>query len=255
MGLLYLPGEASNHLLSSSLVAADFSDSDTEDPNLPWLNLANPQGWFAGRFNTAGTDDFIHVDLGSAKTADFCSIHFHNLDAGITVELYRDPTGSVLISTLTKDTPAFYSTFSPVGSAQWRLKFVGTNSSPIYIGKWVLGESSSLTLEQKYGWEVEYVMEQQRVAGNLPPKNMTSVAKRDLALSFDFTTTAQRDEVLEMHRDSAWGAEPIVVVPDDNNPLVTYGRLNGIWKYSEQPGGHYPNKIEVVEDPFPVIVN
>lgn len=251
MAFIYLPGEANNLILATS----SFSTSSSEDANLPWSNLTNPQGWFAGRFNVAAADDFVHADLGSSKTADFCALFFHNLDAGITVELRRGAAGATLVATLTKDTPAFYGTFGSVADQHWRLKFVGTNSSAIYLGKWALGEIQTLTRVQEYDWEVRYLMEQMNIDPVLPPKNMTKFARRGLDLSFSSRTVAQRNELLAMFRDSAFGAEPCVVVPDDNNPLVVYGRLPGEWSYTNPAAGNFRSSFAIEEDVFPVIVN
>lgn len=251
MSFLYLPGDAANLILATS----GFTSS-SEDANLPWTNLKNPQGWFAGRFNAAAADDFVFANLGSDKSATFCSVHFHNIDSGITaIELRSGSSGATLVATMTKDTPSFYATFSSETNQHWRLKFVGTNSSKIYIGKWVLGEHKTLTRAQEYDWEVRYIMEQMRIDPALPPKNMTKFARRALDLSFSSRTVAQRDELLAMFRDSAWGAEPLVAVPDDTKPLVVYGRIAGEWSYTNPATGNFHSAFAIEEDVFPVIVN
>ena len=249
MSLLYLP-ESANHILTAS----SFSTSSSEDSNLPWTNLKNPQVPFAGRFNVAAADDFIHADLGSSKAATLCAVIFDNLDDAITVELRRGASGTTLVSTMTKDTPAFYSTFGSASDQHWRLKFVGTNSSKIYQGKWVLGTPTTVTRNQKKGWGVRYLMDQNRVDSALSPKNMTKFARRLLNLDFQAVTVAQRDELLQMQRDGEWGAVRVLVVPDDNNPLVLYGKVAGEWSYTNDAGGVFPNAVTVEDDSFPVIV-
>lgn len=250
MSFLYLP-ESANHILTAS----SFSTSSSEDSNLPWTNLTNPQVSFAGRFDAAAADDFIHADLGSSKSATLCAVIFDNLDDAITVELRRGASGTTLVSTMTKDTPAFYSTFGSASDQHWRLKFVGTNSSKIYQGKWVLGTPTTLTKNQRYGWAVRYLMEQLRVDAALSPKNMTKSARRGLDLSFQSETVAQRDELLQMQRDGAWGAQRMLVVPDDNGPLVVYGKVAGEWSYTNDPGPLFPSAVTIEDDSFPVIVN
>ncbi len=249
MSILYLPGEAANFVLTGTMTAS------SEDTNLDWDNLNNPQGWYAGRVSTAAADDYIHVDLGSSKAVTFCGVFFHNLDSGITVELRKGAAGETLVSTMTKQTPAFFSTFSSSSEQDWRLKFVGTNTNKIYIAKWILGVHTTLTPIQEYNWSLDYIMEQQQINNAIPGKNLTETARRALDLSFNPTSASDRDEILTMHRDSKWGQEPLIIVPDSNDTIVLYGRMNNAWSYRYPSGTHFPNKVRITEDPFPTIVN
>lgn len=250
MSILYIAGDAGNHILTTS----SFSTSSSEDSNLPWSNLSNPQGWYAGRFNAAAANDFIHADLGSSKSATFCSVHFHNLDSGITVELRRGASGTTLVATMTKATPSFFATFGSASDQHWRLRFVGTNSSAIYVGKWVLGSHSTLTRSQDLGWDIDYSMENVRISGALPPKNMSKYARRALSLNFKPDVESDRDEVLTMLRDSSWGEQPLIIVPDSNDEIVLYGRASPEWGYKTN-FSQWIHRVTVEEDPFPVIVN
>ena len=248
MSFLYLAGEASNHILTATMSSA------SEDSNLPWSNLNNPQGWFAGRFNVAAADDYVHADLGSSKAATFCGVFFQNLDAGITVELRRGASGTTLVSTMTKSSPGFYSTFSATDQ-DWRLKFVGTNTQKIYIGKWVLGVHKTLAATLREPYKPTEIMEQLQVDKSLPPKNLTTFPGLSIPLNFFAKTIAERDEVLDMRRDSKFGAEPLVVVPDTNDAsVVLYGRAADQWTWS-QKGLVYQIKARITDDSFPVIVN
>ena len=249
MTILHLPGDASNLILTTS----SFSTSSSEDALLPWAHLKNPQGYFPGRFNVAAADDFIHADLGSSKAATFCMLFFHNLDDAITVELRRDGTGSTIVATMTKDDDAFYATFGSVSDQHWRLKFVGTNSKKIYLGKWVLGTHSTLLAVQRHGWGTRYKMDQVR-AGVMPPRNQTKAPRRGVDLKFT-ATLAERDGILQMMRDCDWGAEPLVLVPDNTKPLVLYGRASGDFKYTKGPSDIFPITLKVEEDPTPTVVN
>lgn len=249
MSLLYIPNEAANEILTATIT---FSSEDT---NLPWDNLKNPQGWFAGRMNVAAADDYVHANLGSSKALTFCLLFFHNLDAGITVELRRGSSGATLVSTMTKQSPAFYSTFSATDQ-HWRLKFVGTNSAKIYLGKWVLGSHSTLTNKvDSKGYKVTEIREQLRAAKSMPPQNQTKFPRRHVQGQFVHKSVAERNEVRDLYRDSGNGEEAMAVVPDDNDTTTAlYCRTAGDWAYT-QDGLIYRSKIVLEEDAGPVIVS
>lgn len=258
MAFYYLAGLASNLLTDSAVV---FS-GDADDANFPHENIATGKPWEMMRFAAAGTDDYIAADFGSNKSPDFCSIHFHNIDSGITaIELRRGITGATLVATLTKASPSFFASFSAVADRYWRLKFVGTNSSAIYIGEWVLGVKSTLAKNQRWNWSMGWRMPQRRIttpSGIVLAHNLSEQRLRTVRLPFGPLTDAQLNEHLDDMLDGcAWGEEPLVIVPDSNRNWVIHGRPDaGLLSNLVASGtsGLWHHGIEIVEDPGPLIV-
>lgn len=256
MGCIYLAGEADNLLRASGV---SFS-GDTEDSSFPHTNIANGRPWEMMRFNAAGTDDYIQADLGSSKAADFCSLHFHNLDDGIVVKLARGITGGTAVATLTKESPAFYKEFNSASDRYWRLTFEGTNSSAIYIGEWFLGAKISLTRPPDWRWAIGYRMPQRRVegpSGLVLSHNLSEQHLRSLQLNFASLTDAHLAEYITMLNDCKWGEEPLVFVPDTNRNWVLHGRPVMEMAATLHPHVNqslWRHGIEIAEDPGPIIV-
>lgn len=258
MSVLYIPSIASNLISTGTL------SSSSADSNFPLTNLGTGFPFKVFRFNSAGTDDTITIDLGSSQSATFASIHGHNVDSGITALQLRKSTDNfsandVLVDTFTVVDTAMYVSFNSTSSRYWRLKFTGTNTDPIWIGEWVLGVSSSLTTNQEYGWSVGVGMPQVRVtnkAGQILATNLSNSYLRELEMEFISNSESDKNEVLALHVDSYWGQEPIVIVPDSNDEIVVHGRVSNAWKYKLNEGVStiYTYGLTVVEDPLPVIV-
>ncbi|UCD56792.1 MAG: hypothetical protein JSV16_13350 [Candidatus Hydrogenedentota bacterium] len=256
MSFYYLSGLASNLLTASGVT---FS-GDADDSNYPHENAATGKPWEMMRFAAAGTDDYIHANRTSISP-DFCSIHFHNIDSGITaIELRRGATGATLVATMTKASPSFYATFSAVADTDWRLKFVGTNASAIYIGEWVLGVKSTLAKDPRAGGlSIGYRMPQRRVSspsGLVLAHNLSEHRLRTLRMDFRLLSDSNLTEHLDdMMGDCAWGEEPIVIVPDSGRNWVIHGRPAEALVSTIRPGGLLlDDAIEIMEDPGPLIV-
>jgi hypothetical protein len=258
MAFYYLAGLSSNLLTDSAVV---FS-GDADDSNFPHENVATGKPWEMMRFAAAGTDDYIHANLGSSKSADFCSIHFHNIDSGVTaIELRRGAAGGTLVATMTKANPSFFKSFGSVGDQHWRIKFVGTNASAIYVGEWVLGAASTMTRGPDWDWRMNYRMPQRRISGPsgiILSHAMSEQRLRTLSLNYKSLSDAQLTEHLTMLDNCVWGEEPLVVVPDSARNWVIHGRPDVQFEAALRPHanavGWWQHGIEIAEDPGPLIV-
>lgn len=258
MAFYYLAGLAANLLTDSAVV---FS-GDADDAEFPHENIATGKPWEMMRFAAAGTDDYIHANLGSSKSADFCSIHFHNIDSGITaIELRRGSTGATLVATMTKASPSFFSSFASVSDQHWRIKLVGTNASAIYIGEWVLGAKSTLAKNQRWNWSMGWRMPQRRLlgpSGIVHVHNLSEQRLRTVQLPFGPLSDAQLNEHLDDMLDGcAWGEEPLVIVPDSGRNWVIHGRPDSEVRsilLASGTSGLWQHSIEIVEDVGPLIV-
>lgn len=255
MSFLYLSGLSSNLITSATLT------SSSQDTNFPRTNLAKDYVWNMFRFNSAGTNDTLAADLGSTgNTVTFSSVHFHNLDSGVTSTVLESATSTgfgtpTTRATFTVGTPSFYSSFSAGTTHRyWRLKFNGTNSGgAIYLGKWVLGQSSSLTANHLKKWGIDYIRDRRESLPGMP-LNLSSYPRRRLRLPFRHTTAAQKNEISTAFDNAQWGQEPIVAAPDSSESEVVYGRVGGNWSVERDANNIYDHTVDIDEDQFPVVV-
>ena len=253
MAFYYLAGSAANLVTTATL------SSTSADANFPLVNLQSDFLWNMFRFNSAAADMTLTADLGSSKAVDFSSVHFHNIDSGITSLVLQSDDNSGFSSATTRATftledPAFYSAFSSASERYWRLLFNGTNTGgAAYVAKWTLGARSSLTRVQKPKWTVSQAMEQIVGPSNMRV-NRSLFAARTLKLPFLHYTLAQKEEIQSMLESAQWGQAPIVVAPDSTDALVVYGRVDDSWSQKRQFTSIYEHTVTIVEDRFPVVV-
>lgn len=256
MSFLFIPGIDNNFVLDS---ATTLSASAAADSNFPLSNLQNPAQSKMFRFAAAGTNDTLVADLGSTRAVTFCSVHFHNIVPGdITLTLQSDDNSGfsspTTRKTFTVTDPSFWGTFA-LGTLEryWRLLFTGTPTDPIYVGKWVLGTTQQLTKNQLNGWSMRWQMDQSRPAPGVIV-NQSLHARRVLDVRFANTDST---EVYDMLVLGKWGAEPIVVVPDDAAADVLWARATGSWGYQNTKLSSSTNLYEydlaLEEEPFPTI--
>jgi len=220
----------------TNLLDGSTMSSSAEDALFPRANLYDGFPSRPFKFAVAGLNQVIITNLGSAKSVDFCSIHGHNIDSGITAVQFRSSTDNFsssndLEATFTVRTPAMYVRLSaPKSRRYWGLQFVGTNSVPVQIGEIVLGLADTLTVEPRHEIETRERRAQIRnrtSAGELSVVNLTDFATKELIMTFRGSYTA-----LEDVRDSLWaatdhGADPCVIVPSDDRPEVHFGHFQG----------------------------
>jgi hypothetical protein len=260
MSFYYLAGTSANYLTSASSITpsgaahALFGTDNLHDglPGVPF------------KFNVAASNDRITYDLGSAKSVDFCSIHGHNIDTGISAIQLRSSTDNfsgsdTLEATMTKATPTFYTRLSsPVSRRYWRTSFLGTNGNPISLGEVWLGLSASLTKIQRWEYRIEVVRPQIRQStpsGQIFATNRTGDRQRKATMEFFGSSESHKDEIEEdLLEASGWGNEPLIIVPDSGDDIVIHGRSGDTWGYKRvatpASGGGYIYGLNVMEDPF-----
>lgn len=260
MALRYLAGLAANLCTSATIL------SSSADTNYPKENAA--LGWPAKvwRASSAALDDWIGADLGSNQQPTFFSIHGHNLFAGITVKIQSATnaaftTGLVTHATISSPaSPSFYFVLpsAPTARRYWRFLFEGTNGEPIEVGEMVMGVAKTLTRAQQIDWSFADIQPQIRSSGALVPQvraeNLTDHSQRRLNFTFLATSYAERNELRdEFLGASKRGAEPLIVIPDEDDEIVIHGRApNRItWeRLPGQSGGDHQTTIAIDEDPF-----
>ena len=176
-----------------------------------------------------GGDTPLYDDVALFFGVDFASLHGHNLDPLVVVELRSSTDGfsgsNTLEATLTKRRGAFYGKLASVVCRRyWRLKFVGTNSAAIYLGEWVLGAAYALAQPPGYPFAVELLAPQIRVplpygAPAVYGVGLT-VQPASLGLSFGFNGDAALAEFQREVFERSLDGSPLVLVPDDSKPEV-----------------------------------
>ncbi len=219
---------------------------------------------FIAKYEGQAYDGGVLIDNFQVLPAiDLASIHGHNLDASIAVELRstNDPAWatSTLRATLATRVPAFYGLLgSPVWTDRyWRVLFAGTNLAPIEIGECVLGLSRALTRRPNYGHELKDLypdVATETPAGELYVAPLSRWPRRVWASQFRFDSEASAQEQLrEVYRRCQGRRFPLVVVPDDAKPEVLLGRIDRSWKARRVLLNVYDaTDLIVTESPFAV---
>jgi hypothetical protein len=212
--------------------------STSADALFPLTNLVVRRPGRPFIFAAAAADDLITLDLGSALSVDFASLHGHNIDSGVTAIRLRSkatafgvgPSDGTLQATFTKRDPAFYARLgSPVSHQFWRFVFEGTNGNPIEVGEISLGLAGTPTTRmprhERDMTERRRQIRNRTRGGQLTVVNLTKFSEKE----WDFTFRGSFDDVEDL-RDNLWaqsqhGGDPVVIVPDLARPEVSYGTL------------------------------
>ena len=172
-------------------------------------------------------------------SVDFVSVHGHNIDPVISLELRRDSAAfgdaGTLEATITAFPLEFYSSLGTIRDDRyWRVKFTGTNSAAIYLGEVVLAQKLTLTRIFKPPESIDYIDDQVR-SGEVPIRSYRKMdhPRRLLDVEFNYDSAASftqaRDELVLRSRN---GHHPMVVVPNDTEIHCLYGKIEQIWHSS-----------------------
>jgi hypothetical protein len=206
----------------------------SEDANFSKANLYDGKPGRPFIFATAAADDTITIDFGSATQWNSVSIHGHNIDAGVTAIQARSSTDNFAASddleiTFTKRNPAFFGQPSSTVNRRYaRIKFVGTNGNPIQIGELVFGLTATPTKNPTPASEETERRRQirnQTSAGEVSVINLTDFPEREKSLRFRGTKSELDDLRENIWEATNHGADPLVIVPNDDETEVLHGRF------------------------------
>jgi hypothetical protein len=237
----------------------------SENALYPKANLYDSRPSRPFKFNAAAADDSVTIDLGSATDVDFCSIHGHNIDSGITAIQLRSSTDNFsasddLEATMTKATPTFYEKLSAASNRRyWRVKFVGTNTAAaIELGEVVLGEVTAFTRNQREGFDIQYRRRQIRNttrAGELHVYSITDYEERIVQLQYKPNSAAAFEQVRDsIYQATDGGETPLVFVPDGDREEVIFGRINNTWDTQRLFPALWSHQLIIAESPMGVKV-
>lgn len=234
MAVKYLAGSSANKILGATSITGT-----SENAKAPWSNLKNHQGFYCGRAAAAVADLELTATLPAGIAPDFCALFgFHDLTGITSIELKQNSVVRHTWDGAELQADRLYSDnfdSSPTSDTTWKLKIVGTPTSPFYLCKWALGNAATLAHQFADRISIEPMREQDADRGpGIPPINESSFDRLRFSGSYLALSTSERDEILNMRRDSKAGAEPIVVALDTNDDsLVLWARAIGSWRYEK----------------------
>jgi hypothetical protein len=184
----------------------------------------------------------------------------HNIDPALTVELRSsDDNFSAddnLQDTATVAQPSFWMGASAtVGDRYARLELTGTNQTIPWYGEFIVCYLQSATSNPLYGYEIQYVEDQIRHQGEMGSVyvfNLSPQARRVAKFSFEPTVAAEAEMRQEIVYRSRGGAYPVLLIPDDTDPLVLYGRLDKSWAATRNFLAVWSTDLVVSEEPVAV---
>lgn len=220
----------------ATTVTLDGGASTTHPAALMWDgNPGKP-----GRFLTDGTDRKVNIDFGSARKVTLLTIHYHNLTTGITaIELRASSdatfaTDNNLIAKILPlyKRPAMYA-YNTGGLTKryWRVVFIGTNGSPIWIGEMTLSQPTALTTRPLIPIEAEHIenhVEYESGSGRGVAHEKTAWEKRHVMLSFEDLLSC-REEALDLFWTARGRLHPLVCVPLAPSTYSTDGSGNQVF--------------------------
>lgn len=227
-------------------------------------------------YNGSATDACYFDEVTVCPAVNFGSIHAHNVNPGVFVQLrYSDldstTTAGTTYATLTRAQGSMFRSRPLQIARYWKLVFNGAQAdaqypaplydgriAPIYIGEWMLGQAIEMSTAQNYNWVVKNKYEQTRSAtraGGQRAVNLTTFPSRALQMSHFFETAARSDE----YRDFVWrlgggGETPGVWVPDSDDPAVCIlGRQDSSWDVKRVLSAYSEDDLVIAEEGYPSV--
>lgn len=218
----------------------------------------------------AGGSATYFDDVEAYPAVDFAGIFGHNMDPLIVPQF---ASGATTSAWTTQATPSllpltFYSVLgAPVFARYWLALFSGTQVAggtpgtvtPIWLGEYVLGQTTVLLRTQDYGPKTKHHEFQGRTmtqAGDQYVYVLGGGPQRTLTLAFTETSTSEYQQVRDIvFRHSRGGHSSIVVIPWDADPDVCiYGRINPDMDESRDLLNYWKVGLTVVEAALPIVI-
>lgn len=191
---------------------------------------------------------------------DLLSMHGHNWDAGIDMQLYSagdaafsSPTSHAALIPIT--VPAAYILLAtPQDFRYWQVTFVGTNQAPGEIGELNLLQSQRPL--QDYESPVHWRQSRDNQFSRTPSGKRHSVKRSKFKRRFPtfFYTPesqAQLDDLIAIWDRADGGNIPVVIVPNTDWPIVIQATLPDEIGYSQEDNGLFRGfEINADEMPF-----
>lgn len=205
-------------------------------------------------------------DVELIPDVNFCSIHGHNIDPLIAVQL-RSSTDNfsgvdTLEATLSMKQPSFFGVLSTPGTARryWRLKLSGTNTAAPYIGELVLGYAEEITKRMRQGWTIKWRKAQSRTRTRAGEQFVTAlggghphrIAQWQFRHASEATMLELRDQIL---RRTLQGEHAAVIVPVDTEDVVMFGRFTEEWEVAREFPSMWDSDAMFEEAAFPAVTS
>lgn len=196
---------------------------------------------------------------------DFASIHGHNMGGAITPELHASGDDFVGDDDEIQTTgflikrPSFYDLLAAMETKRYA-KFVaaGTNWQAIEIGALVLGQKKTLAQAQRIPYTIDPRLEQIQVTSMGGHTSKTALAEDEsetLRLNFRLSTTDYETFRDEIQRRTKQGSSSGVIVSDDINGKVHYGKFGSSFPTRHINSNYYDVSATFHEDGFVIRAN
>lgn len=219
----------------------------------------------------------ISVEYGAAANAgyaddfymwphwDFASIHGHNMGGTITPELrasdddFDGDDDEIQTTGFLIKRPSFYDLLATMETQRWA-KFVaaGTNFEPGEIGALILGQKKTLAQAQRIPYTIDPRLEQIQVTSMGGHTAKTALAEDEsetLRLNFRVATTDYETFRDEIQRRTKQGSSAGVIVSDDLNGKVHYGKFGSSFPTRHINSNYYDVSATFREDGFVIRAN
>lgn len=201
---------------------------------------------------------------------NYVSVHGHNTDPVSVVTILSSTDNFVTATTektMTVKQPAFYSILTTENSRRHaRVSWSNANTTAVgalYVGELVVGYSESLTRVQDHAarnpWQYGYVRDQ--VRSQTPPGEeyvfqQSNNARQILRLPFTHTDSTEWLEFFrEIRLRTQDGEFPLVLIPDDTEDTVIFGRVGQTQEVQRTFGAPYGSETDLflTELGFPIV--
>lgn len=199
-----------------NLVTAANVSAETEDPDFPATNLANPLTYLKWKADASTSESVVSVTLSPADTVNYFAIARHNLGTIGAEYVFEYFNGSVWTALTTPAVPAndyaIIHQFEDTFASQFRLRIEGTGDAPeisvlhlgritilqrrIYVGHTPFPFGRDTTVSSGFSEEGQYL-------GRVVRRRMyqSSVSMNNLTAAWVRSTL---DPFIEASADQAW---------------------------------------------------
>jgi hypothetical protein len=214
------------------------------------------------------------LEFAAFPSISLMSIHGHNLTPwSTTVRLFSSADNSVFntrIAAASVTRSAFYGSFSAVGERYWRARFQASNTAVTptvgdaipSIGELILGDPQTISYSPVHPsispWRVDYIYPQIRnelQGGYSSVTRLVTNPLRMLQLDMLAVSDSEHEEIYrDLVERSGQGTWPTLIVPDNAEPMVIYGRLADGYKAERTHSGthnRHESQIAIKEFPGP----
>jgi hypothetical protein len=206
---------------------------------------------------TTSGSKFNEDELLLLPAINIAAVFGHNLGP-VAAEVSRSDDGASWFTSaeMEIDQPSFYSLFADTYARYWSLFLEGTNHEPGYVGEYFLGYAREAPSPVQQGWKRTGRQQQARRTNDAGAVFRTAMAAKPMTgLQLDFKHFGP--ELEDFRRDiedrSQCGIHPVIVIPDEDKPLVVLGVVEESFESSHETLKHETSSLTIEPLPGPIV--